>query len=298
MQTPENKAAELTVAFIGLGAMGWHMAGHLAKCYPTLVYNRTAAKADAHAKAFGTLPVSLADAMQADVIFSCLPTSDDVLGLLSACQPKANSVWVDNTSGVPAMANTIGQLLLQHGVAYLDAPVSGQTIGAQNGTLTVMVGGDAGVLQRVKPIIACYASHIEHVGQLGAGFATKAVNNMLLAVNLWSACEGLLTLKAAGVDVQAALNCINLASGCSLASENTIPSRILNRSFPLTFALPLLAKDTRIALDLVKHAALSTPVMQLVQDLVARADQQLPAGGDFSSMVLLLEQMNALQVAP
>ena len=258
-----------SVAFIGLGAMGYRMASHLPKHFEHVwVWNRNFDKAKQHAEAYGTQAVELAQAVQADVVFSCLPTSQDIEDLLAQVELKAGSIWVDCTSGVPSSAKKVAELLKQQGVDFLDAPVSGQTIGADNATLTVMIGGDAAAFERALPAIQAFGKLIKHVGESGAGFAVKAVNNMLLAVNLCAVAEGFTTLKAHGVNLNEALDCINASSGKSGVTETVLPQRILNRSFPLTFALPLLAKDTGIAVDLVREAKLSAPVIGLAQSLI------------------------------
>ena len=212
-----------SVAFIGLGAMGWRMAAHLPKAFADVrVWNRTFSKAQQHAAEFGTTAVPIDQAVQADIIFSCLPTSSEVETLIAEHLPKAGSIWVDCTSGEPTSAQYLNAHLQARDVAFLDAPVSGQTIGAEKGTLTVMVGGDAEALQRARPAIEPFAGLIQHVGDSGSGFAVKAVNNMLLAVNLWAAAEGFSALKAHGVDVQGALACINASSGKSNATETFV----------------------------------------------------------------------------
>lgn len=133
-----------SVSFIGLGAMGWHMASHLPKLGINVqVWNRTEQKAQAHAAQFATQAVSIQQAVQADIIISCLPTSADIEALIAQHPPKSGAIWVDCTSGVPDSAKKLADTLKNMGAAYLDAPVSGQTIGAERGTLTVMVGGDA-----------------------------------------------------------------------------------------------------------------------------------------------------------
>jgi 3-hydroxyisobutyrate dehydrogenase len=279
-----------SVAFIGLGAMGWRMAAHLPKSFSDVrVWNRTFSKAEQHAQQFGTQACAIEQAVQADVIFSCLPVSTDVEALIAAHSPKSGSIWVDCTSGEPESARTLAAMLLQQGVYFLDAPVSGQTVGAENGTLTVMVGGDLAALERARPAIEPFAGLIQHVGGSGSGFAVKAVNNMLLAVNLWAAAEGFSTLKAHGVDLQGALACINASSGKSMVTETVLPQRVFNRSFPSTFALALLAKDTGIALDLVHEAKLPAPVLSLVQSLMRAASDTAEDNSDFSASVKLLE---------
>ena len=279
-----------SVAFIGLGAMGYRMAAHLPKHFDTVyVWNRNFEKAKQHAIEYGTQAVELEQAVQADVIFSCLPTSLDVENLITKLKLKSGSIWVDCTSGVPASAKSLSVQLKEHGVDFLDAPVSGQTIGAENGTLTVMIGGDIAAFERAQPVIKTFGKLIKHVGDSGAGFAVKAVNNMLLAVNLWSVAEGFSTLKAHGVDLNEALDCINASSGKSGVTEAVLPQRILNRSFPLTFALPLLAKDTGIAVDLAREAKLPSPLLSLTQNLIQTANLTSEENADFSAAVKLYE---------
>lgn len=279
-----------SVAFIGLGAMGYRMAAHLPKHFDTVyVWNRNFAKAQQHAVDFATQAVELNQAVQADIIFSCLPTSQDVEALIDAVQIKSGSIWIDCTSGVPEAAKRIAAKLKLQNIDFLDAPVSGQTIGAENATLTIMVGGDVNAFERASSAMAALGKLIQHVGDSGAGFAVKAINNMLLAVNLCSVAEGFSTLKAHGVNLNAALDCINASSGKSLVTENIFPQRVLSREFPLTFALPLLAKDTGIALDLVHQAKLPAPVLALTQSLIQAANLSADPNSDFSAAIKMYE---------
>lgn len=284
-----------SVAFIGLGAMGYRMAAHLPQHFDTVyVWNRNFEKAKQHATEYGTQAVELKQAVQADIIFSCLPTSQEVEDLIATVQIKSGAVWVDCTSGVPESAKKLNQQLKAWDVDFLDAPVSGQTIGAENGTLTVMIGGEAAAFEKALPAIQAFGKLIKHVGESGAGFAVKAVNNMLLAVNLCSVAEGFTTLKVHGVNLHEALDCINASSGKSGVTEMMLPQRILNRAFPLTFALPLLAKDTGIALDLVRDAKLSAPVIALTQSLIQAASNLAEKDSDFSSAVKMYESWNKI----
>ncbi|MCT8089243.1 NAD(P)-dependent oxidoreductase [Acinetobacter sp. C_4_1] len=284
-----------SVAFIGLGAMGYRMAAHLPQHFDTVyVWNRNFEKAKQHATEYGTQAVELEQAVQADIIFSCLPTSQEVEDLIATVQIKSGAVWVDCTSGVPESAKKLSQQLKASEVDFLDAPVSGQTIGAENGTLTVMIGGEAAAFEKALLAIQAFGKLIKHVGDSGAGFAVKAVNNMLLAVNLCSVAEGFTTLKAHGVNLHEALDCINASSGKSGVTETVLPQRVLNREFPLTFALPLLAKDTGIALDLVRDAKLSAPVIALTQSLIQAASNLAEKDSDFSSAVKMYESWSKI----
>ena len=284
-----------TVAFIGLGAMGYRMAAHLPKQFENiLVWNRNFDKAKQHATEYGTQAVMLEQAVQADIIFSCLPTSADVDAILDQVHIKLGAIWVDCTSGVPEAARLQAEKLKLKNVAFLDAPVSGQTIGAENATLTFMVGGDKEAFQSALLAMQTLGTLIKHVGDSGSGFAVKAVNNMLLAVHLCAAAEGFTTLKAHGVNLNEALECINASSGKSGVTENVLPQRVFNRSFPLTFALPLLAKDTGIAVDLVRDAKLSAPVIGLTQSLIQAANDSLDLDSDFSAAVKMYESWSKI----
>lgn len=286
-----------SVAFLGLGAMGYRMAAHLPKHFNDVrVWNRNFDKATAHAAEYATHAVSLEHAVQADIIFSCLPTSADVEALIHTLTLKEGSIWVDCTSGVPEIAQRLATQLKLHSVDFLDAPVSGQTIGAERGTLTVMVGGDITAFEKARPAMQAFGGLIQHVGTSGAGFAVKAVNNMLMAVNLCAVAEGMTTLKAHGVSIDAALNCINASSGKSMVTETVFPQRVLSREFPLTFALELLAKDTRIAMALVNEAKLAAPVLAVTQNMIQAAHLNSEETQDFSTAVQLYESWSKITI--
>jgi 3-hydroxyisobutyrate dehydrogenase len=291
-----------TAAFLGLGAMGAPMAAALARRAAqtggrVLVWNRHMEKAQAHAAEYGTQAATLQDTAQASVIFTCLPTSadvDEVIGQLEA-HLNPGTVWVDCTSGHPDAARAQRARLQTRGVRFLDAPVSGGVNGARTGALTVMLGGPADEVEAVRGELA-FAGTIVHVGDTGAGFAVKAVNNALLAVNLWATGEGLAVLGRSGVDLNAALTVINASSGRSNASENLIPARVLTREFPPTFGLGLLAKDTGIALDVVDSVKGSAPVLAQVAALCRAASRMIGPDEDHTAMLKLVEQMNDQEI--
>lgn len=277
--------------------MGWYMASHLPKLgHQVWVWNRTEQKALDHAKCFRTQAVGIEQAVQADFIFSCLPTSQDVEALIATHPPKSGAIWIDCTSGVPESAQKLAKRLEQQGSFYLDAPVSGQTIGAERGTLTVMVGGNEQAFERAKSIIEAFAGLIEYVGESGSGFAVKAVNNTLMATHLWALAEGLTVLKGQGVDLSSALNCINHSSGKSSMSENIMAQRVLNREFHKTFALDLLQKDIGIALELVQQQQLDLTVMSLIQQEFQQISKPQASQLDFSAAVQGLEQRTQIEL--
>ncbi len=282
--------------------MGYPMAAHLARQAAAsggraLVWNRTEARAQKHAEHYGSEAVSLAQAARADLLFTCLPTSAEVDDLIAALTPhlRPGTVWVDCTSGHPDAARRQRERLAALGVKFLDAPVSGGTGGAEAGTLTVMLGGPADEVEAARPHLA-FAGKVVRVGETGAGFAVKAINNVLLAVNLWAAGEGLAALGRGGVDLGAALSVINASSGRSNASEHLIPQRVLTREFPATFALGLLAKDAGIALDVVQSAGASAPTLAQVAGLIRAASHVVGPHEDHTAALKLIEQMNRQEI--
>jgi 3-hydroxyisobutyrate dehydrogenase len=287
------------VAFLGLGAIGAPMARHLAAPpFQLAVWNRTAARADAFVAAHPAArrAATPADAARdADVVITCLPTSREVEalldgpdGLLAGLTPGA--VLVDCTSGDPEGSRRVAARLAERGVGFLDAPVSGGVAGAEKGALTVMVGGDAELLARVRPVLEAFGAKIVHCGAVGAGDAVKAVNNALLAVHLWSAAEGLAALSKAGVDPAVALDVINTSSGRSNSSMNLFPERVLTRAFPRTFRLALLDKDVGIAADVARAQRTPAPLLQLTAELFRAARRALGEEADHVEVVRVVEE--------
>ena len=296
----------LHVAFLGLGAIGRPMAVRLANApgVTLTVWNRTRDKADGFAREHDARAAdSPADAARtADVVITCFPVSADVDSVLDGpdgllAGMRRGTTLVDCTSGDPNSSRRIASRLDGLGIAFLDAPVSGGTIGAEQGTLTVMVGGDAAVLERVRPALAPFGTKIVHCGTVGAGDALKSVNNALLAVHIWSAAEGLATLVKAGVRPEVALDVINASSGRSNASMNLFPERVLTRAFPRTFRLALLAKDAGIAAGVAREQKVPAPLLQLTADLFRIAHTSLGEEADHVEAVRLVEQWAGQEIA-
>lgn len=296
----------MNVSFLGLGAIGTPIARHLAGA-PSIdlcVWNRTASRAQAFAAQHGGRVASTpAQAAQgADVVVTCLPVSRDVEALLDgpdgllASLAKGATV-LDCTSGDPATSRRIASRLAERGVGFLDAPVSGGVAGAEAGTLTVMVGGDAATLERMRPVLEIFSAKIVPCGPVGAGDAVKAVNNALLAVHVWSTAEGLLALRKAGVSPATALDVINTSSGRSNASMNLFPERVLTRAFPRTFRLALLDKDVGIAAQVAREQGVASPMLQLTAELFRAAHAALGEEADHVEAVRWIEQLAGAEIA-
>ena len=294
------------VAFLGLGAIGRPMAARLAHADGVSlgVWNRTTATADAfaseHRVRAARTPAEAARG--AEVVITCFPVSADVESVLDGTDGllaglSKGATLIDCTSGDPATSKRIAARLAERGVAYLDAPVSGGVKGAVEGILTVMVGGDAAALERVRPVIETFGKKIVHCGPVGTGSALKAVNNALLAVHIWSAGEGLVALASAGVKPDVALDVINASSGRSNSSMNLFPERVLGRAFPRTFRLALLDKDINIAAGVAREQKVPSPLIQLTADLFRIAHHALGEEADHVEAVKVIEQWAGQEIA-
>ncbi len=292
--------ATLKTAFIGLGAMGYPMAGHLAQKYETLVWNRSSARAEAHAKEFGSRAVELPEVAKADILLTCLPTSLEVDEIAHKLLPylRPGTLWVDHTSGEPEMAKKTAQMLQNKGVSYLDACLSGGVAGAIQAKATVMVGGSVEDFTRAKSVMEVYAAKIVHVGPLGSGHAVKAVNNALLAVNLWALSEGMVALVKQGVDAKLALEVINASSGRSNVSENLFGQRVVSRQFPNTFALGLLAKDMGICAKVLEAAGTPAPMLRQLREFFEVAKREVGSTEvDHTAVAQLLEKWAGVEIS-
>ncbi|MDQ6829513.1 MAG: NAD(P)-dependent oxidoreductase [Gemmatimonadota bacterium] len=285
------------VAFLGLGAIGTPMAHHLAGAGDLAVWNRTREKADAFAREHkARAAASPADAARgASVVITCLPKSSDVESILAGDDGllaglDRGATLVDCTSGDPASSRRIAAMLANRGVDFMDAPVSGGVKGAEAAQLTVMCGGDRAVFDRVYPVLDIFGEKIVHCGAVGAGDALKAVNNALLAIHIWSAAEGLVTLVKSGVSPTLALDVINASSGRSNSSQNLIPERVLTRAFPRTFRLALLDKDIGIAAEVAREAGVPSPLFQITAELFRVARAALGEEADHVEAVKIVEQ--------
>jgi 3-hydroxyisobutyrate dehydrogenase len=294
----------MKIAFLGLGDIGGLMAAHLTRePFDLVVWNRTASKADRFGREHKArvAPTPAAAVKNADVVITCLPSSVEVEAVLHGENGmleslRSGAVLVDCTSGDPPTSRSIAAELRERGVDFIDAPVSGGTIAAKSGSLTVMWGGEAAVFERVRAVIEAFGKKIVHAGPVGSGDALKAVNNALLAVHILSTAEGLAVLVKAGVDPKVALEVINASSGRSNSSENLIPQRVLTRAFPRTFRLALLDKDIGIASVLAEDLNARTPVISLAAKRFHEAREMLGEDADHVEAVKMVEAENGIEI--
>lgn len=293
----------MKVAFLGLGAIGAPMARHLAPLYTLSVWNRTEDRARQFAADYkASAATSPADAARgASIVITCLPTSREVESLLDGADGmlgalESGATLIDCTSGDPATSRRIAARLSERGVGFVDAPVSGGVSGATKGILTVMCGGDEATMQRARPILEAFGEKIVHCGPVGAGHAVKAVNQAMLGVHIWALSEGLVALEKAGVSTETALDVINASSGRSNTSMNLFPERVMTRAFPRTFKLALMDKDVRIAADFAREHGVTSPLLQLVSELLREARRELGEEADHVETVQVLERWAGVTV--
>lgn len=269
--------------------MGFPMAGHLAKAgYKVTVYNRTKEKAEnwleKYAGALATSPEQAAE--EADIVFMCVGNDNDVMEIgtraLSAMKP--NSVLVDHTTASADAARELNKHCADKGVHFLDAPVSGGQAGAENGQLTIMVGGEDQVFSRVQPVIDVYARHSQLLGQCGSGQLAKMMNQICIAGIVQGLSEALHFGQKAGLDCNSVVDVISKGAAQSWQMENRA-STMLTNTYDFGFAVDWMRKDLGIALDEAKRNGSTLALTALVDQYYA--DVQKLGGGRWDTSSLL-----------
>lgn len=286
------------VAFIGLGVMGYPMAGHLKTKgnHDVSVYNRTTSKAEKWAAEFGgKVGLTPAQAAQdADFVFTCVGNDDDLrsvtmgeTGVLSAM--KTGSILIDNTTASADVAMEIAQAAKAQGCGFVDAPVSGGQAGAENGALTVMVGGDDDVFAKVEPVIQNYAKMVGHMGKVGAGQLTKMVNQICIAGLVQGLSEGINFGKSAGLDIEKVIEVISKGAAGSWQMENRY--KTMNKGeYDHGFAVDWMRKDLGIVLNQAKANNVSVPVTAIVDQFYGDVQSMGGNRWDTSSLLARLEK--------
>ena len=285
------------VAFLGLGVMGYPMAGHLAAAgHDVTVYNRTSAKADAWYKQYGgAVAATPADAASgAEFVFSCVGDDADIRsvtsgeqGAFSAMLPDA--VFVDNTTASADVARELYAEAKDAGLHFIDAPVSGGQAGAENGKLTVMCGGDDAAFARAEPLMACYGARVTHMGAPGSGQLTKMVNQICIAGLVQGLSEALNFGKQAELDIEKVLGVISGGAAQSWQMENR-GSTMARDEFDFGFAVDWMRKDLRICLAEAANNGAELPVTALVAQFYAALSYQGFGRNDTSALIRLLRR--------
>ncbi len=286
------------VAFIGLGVMGFPLAGHLATRghHDVVVFNRTSAKADAWVARFGgtAAPTPAAAAEGADFVFACVGNDDDLRavtlgpdGAFRALKPGA--VFIDHTTASARIARELHAAAKTRGAAFLDAPVSGGQSGAESGTLTVMVGGDEAEFGKAEPVIGAYARAVTLIGPSGSGQLTKMVNQICIAGLIQGLAEALHFATRAGLDMPKVIDTISKGAAQSWQMDNRWRTMIEGK-FDFGFAVNWVRKDFTLIFDEARTNAAQLPVTALVDQFYAEV--QAMGGGRFdtSSLIARLER--------
>jgi 3-hydroxyisobutyrate dehydrogenase-like beta-hydroxyacid dehydrogenase len=283
------------VAFLGLGVMGFPMAGHLkAKGYDVTVYNRSAEKAKAWVEKHGgkSAPTPAAAAKDADFVMMCVGNDRDLLevalgkdGALSGIKPGA--VLVDHTTASADAARKIFAEAKAKGVAFIDAPVSGGQAGAENGKLTVMCGGEAEPFARAKPVMDSYGRAVTLMGEAGAGQLTKMVNQICIAGLLQGLSEGIAFAEKAGLDANLVLEVISKGAAQSWQMENR-GKTMHERKFNFGFAVDWMRKDLGICLEEAKRNGAKLPLTEVIDKYYGDVQKSGGNRWDTSSLITRL----------
>jgi len=289
------------VAFIGLGVMGYPMAGHLAKkgAHDLVVYNRNSAKATAWVKEFGgrTAATPAAAASGAEFVFCCVGNDDDLRSVTTGANGgfsgmAKGAVFIDNTTASANVARELGAAAKAGGFGFLDAPVSGGEAGAKNGVLTVMVGGEPAVFERAKPVIASYARMVTLIGPTGSGQLTKMVNQICIAGLVQGLAEGLHMAQKAGLDSAAVMETISKGAAGSWQMENRWKT-MADGKFDFGFAVDWMRKDLAICLDEARRNGAHLPVAALVDQFYSEVQRLGGNRWDTSSLIARLNNQAA-----
>ncbi|MBV1789917.1 NAD(P)-dependent oxidoreductase [Marinobacterium sp. D7] len=284
------------VAFVGLGTMGYPMAGHLAKAgHEVCVYNRSRAKAERWVAEFGN---RLADtpeeaARGAEFVMTCVGNDDDLYqvtlgeqGVLKGMAPSA--ILIDHTTASAEIARKLDGACRVQQCGFLDAPVSGGQAGAENGVLGIMVGGAGESFARAEPVIAVYAKATKHLGEAGSGQLTKMVNQICIAGLLQGLAEATHFLKQSGLDGEAVFDVIQHGAAGSWQMSNRHQT-MLNDQFDFGFAVDWMRKDLSLVLDEARRNGARLPVTALVDQFYADVQQMGGGRWDTSSLLKRLE---------
>ena len=284
--------APRTVAFLGLGVMGHPMAGHLARAgHRVTVYNRTFAKAEAWVQAYGGAaePTPKAAVAGADIVFACVGNDADLravtLGSDGAFQAmKPGAVFVDHTTASADIARELAAAASARGLGFVDAPVSGGNLGAVNGALTVMCGGEAGDFARIQPVAMAYSKAVTLLGPAGSGQLAKMVNQIAIAGLVQGLSEAIAFGQKAGLDMKAVLGVIGKGAAQSWQMDNRGPTMIDDK-FDFGFAVDWMRKDLGLCLEEATRHGARLPVTALVDQFYA--DLQAAGGNrlDTSSLI-------------
>lgn len=287
----------MKVAFLGMGTMGRFMARNVMNAgFELTVYNRTHERCDELCAQGAKKAMTPREAAQgADVIVSCVSDTPDVVEVLTGengaiHSAAAGSVVVDMSTISPAVTRELAAQLSQGGVKMVDAPVSGGSEGADKATLSIMVGGESADVERVMPVLKAMGKNIVHVGPIGAGQMTKAINQIIIAGTYWAVAEGMVLGMKAGLDMEKVVSAISGGAADSWVLNHRAEFMV-KRDYPLGFRLRLHKKDLGIGLKAAELNGAGLPLASLVDQVESALIGQGHGDDDVSSMSLALRRM-------
>ncbi len=277
----------MNVAFLGLGLMGSLMTANLEKAGFRL------RSYDPNGK--GNCSSAAEAARSADVLITMVPDGKAVRKAVLAALPglKPGAIVIDMSSSDPATTRELGAQLKKKGIHMLDSPVSGAKAKAADGTLALMVGGDAALLERVRPVLSAMGTEIFHTGGLGSGHATKALNNYLGAAGTVAGMEALLIGTKFGLDPKTLIDVINASTGKNSTTERKIPQQVFTKAFASGFAHALMTKDVGIANGIARGAGVKAPYLENTAKLWKTSLSRLPAGADHTEIYHYLKSLSS-----
>jgi 3-hydroxyisobutyrate dehydrogenase-like beta-hydroxyacid dehydrogenase len=285
----------MKLAFLGLGVMGYPMAGHLAKAgHQVTVYNRTTAKAESWVKEYGgshrTSPAQAAEG--AEIVFTCVGNDDDVREVVAGkngafAGMTRGAILADHTTASAEVAREMAGIAKEKGLGFLDAPVSGGQAGAVNGKLTIMVGGEPAAFAKAQPIMAHYGRAVTLMGRAGNGQLTKMVNQICIAGLVQALSEGLNFAMRAGLDPKLVVEVISKGAAQSWQMENRAHTMVEGK-FDFGFAVDWMRKDLAICLAEARRNKAALPVTALVDQFYQRIQERGGRRWDTSSLIHLL----------
>jgi len=298
----EVAPGKVRIGWIGTGVMGFHMCRHcLDAGYSVIIYNRTRSKCEPLQEIGGIIADSVKEvAENSDIVFSIVGFPADVRevylnpdGLIQNI--RTGGILVDLTTSEPSLAQEIYEAAKARGVFAVDAPVSGGDVGAQNGTLTVMAGGDEEILHALRPVLLTFGKNIRYMGPSGNGQHTKMTNQILIASTMAGVVEGMLYAKKAGLDLAKVIETVGSGAAASWTINNLGP-RIVNRNFDPGFFVDHFVKDMGIALKECERMNLELPALVLVFDFYRRLQEKGFGKYGTHALMLVLEEMNDIYI--
>jgi len=277
----------LKVGFIGLGLMGRLMSANLVKAgFDVRSYDLNGS---------GNCKTAKEAAKRSQILITMVPDGRAVRKAVLAALPglARGSVVIDMSSSDPSTTRELGALLKKNGIHMLDSPVSGAKAKAADGTLALMVGGDAALLERVRPVLSCMGSEIFHTGGLGSGHATKALNNYLGAAGTVAGMEALLIGEKFGLDPKTLIDVINASTGKNSTTERKIPQQVFTKAFASGFAHALMTKDVGIANGIARGVGVKAPYLESTAKLWKTSLSRLPPGADHTEIYRYLKSLSS-----